>query len=190
MSAGATVTFDTKDIEKTIKVLNKMGKSPQKAVTRAAGKAGTVMKRSVKTQVPVKSGALKKSIVRVGERSRRKGKKVYQVTFDRKMNDQLQRPVQNPGMLGGKNKKGYYPASMEYGFLARAKDGSGGVVYYNEALDEFRTRTDRAPGAVSTQKVEGYHFLESGAEAVEPEVREIMVDKTMEELIKIWQSNK
>ena len=89
MSAGATVTFDTKDIEKTIKVLNKMGKSPQKAVTRAAGRAGTVMKRSVKGQVPIKSGALKKSIVRVGERSRRKGKKVYQVTFDRKMNEEV-----------------------------------------------------------------------------------------------------
>ena len=173
--SAATVTFDTKDVERTIKMLNKAGKSPQKAVTRAAGRAGTV-----------KTGTLKRSIVRVGEKSRRKGKKVYQVTFDRKMNDELQRPVQNPGMLGGKSSKGYYPASMEYGFLARAKDGSGGVVYYSEELGEFRSRTDRTPQGLATQKVEGHEFLEKAGNQAEPEIREIMINKTMEELEKIW----
>ena len=184
--SAATVTFDTKDVERTIKMLNKAGKSPQKAVTRAAGRAGTVLKRAVKGEVPYKTGTLKRSIVRVGEKSRRKGKKVYQVTFDRKMNDELQRPVQNPGMLGGKSSKGYYPASMEYGFLARAKDGSGGVVYYSQELGEFRTRTDRTPQGLATQKVEGHEFLEKAGNQVEPEIREIMINKTLEELEKIW----
>ena len=178
--SAATVTFDTKDVERTIKMLNKAGKSPQKAVTRAAGRAGTVLKRAVKGEVPYKTGTLKRSIVRVGEKSRRRGKKVYQVTFDRKM------PVQNPGMLGGKSSKGYYPASMEYGFLARAKDGSGGVVYYSEELGEFRSRTDRTPQGLATQKVEGHEFLEKAGNQAEPEIREIMINKTMEELEKIW----
>ena len=180
------LSFDIRDIERTVKMLNEAGKSPQKAVTRAAGRAGTVLKRAVKGEVPYKTGTLKRSIVRVGERSRRRGKKVYQVTFDRKMNDELQRPVQNPGMLGGKSSKGYYPASMEYGFLARAKDGSGGVVYYNDKIGDFRTRPGATPDSVSTQKVDGHHFLEKGAAAAEPEVRKILIDKTMEELEKIW----
>jgi hypothetical protein len=102
------------------------------------------------------------------------------------MNDELQRPVQNPGMLGGKSSKGYYPASMEYGFLARAKDGSGGVVYYSEELGEFRSRTDRTPQGLDTQKVEGHEFLEKAGNQAEPVIREIMINKTMEELEKIW----
>ena len=184
--SAATVTFNTKDVERTIKMLNNAGKSPQKAVTRAAGRAGTVLKRAVKGEVPYKTGTLKRSIVRVGEKSRRKGKKVYQVTFDRKMNEQLQKPIRNPGQLGGKSSKGYYPASMEYGFLAKAKDGSGGIVYYSEALKDFRTRPNAEQKQVTTQIVEGRHFMAKGAADAEPEIREIMIDKTMEGLEKIW----
>ena len=180
------LSFDIRDIERTVKMLNEAGKSPQKAVTRAAGRAGTVLKRSVKGEVPYKTGTLKQSIIRVGERSRRKGKKVYQVTFDRKMNSQLQKPIRNPGQLGGKSSKGYYPASMEYGFLARAKDGSGGIVYYSETLNDFRTRPNAEQKQVTTQNVEGHHFMAKGAAAAEPEVRKILIDKTMEGLEKIW----
>jgi len=180
------LSFDIRDIERTVKMLNEAGKSPQKAVTRAAGRAGTVLKRAVKGEVPYKTGTLKQSIIRVGERSRRKGKKVYQVTFDRKMNSQLQKPIRNPGQLGGKSSKGYYPASMEYGFLARAKDGSGGIVYYSETLNDFRTRPNAEQKQVTTQNVEGHHFMAKGAAATEPEIREIMINKTMEGLEKTW----
>ena len=180
------LSFDIRDIERTVKMLNDAGKSPQKAVTRAAGRAGTILKRAVKGEVPRRSGTLKKSIVRVGERSRRKGKKVYQVTFDRKMNEQLQKPIRNPGQLGGKSSKGYYPASMEYGFLARAKDGSGGIVYYSKALKDFRTRPNAEQKQVTTQHVEGRHFMAKGAADAEPEVRKILINKTMEGLEKIW----
>ena len=182
------LSFDIRDIERTVKMLNEAGKSPQKAVTRAAGRAGTVLKRAVKGEVPYKTGTLKQSIIRVGERSRRKGKKVYQVTFDRKMNSQLQKPIRNPGQLGGKSSKGYYPASMEYGFLARAKDGSGGIVYYSETLNDFRTRPNAEQQQVTTQNVEGHHFMAKGAAAAEPEIREILTNKTMEELEKTWKA--
>ena len=182
------LSFDIRDIERTVKMLNEAGKSPQKAVTRAAGRAGTILKRAVKSEVPRRSGTLKKSIVRVGERSRRKGKKVYQVTFDRKMNEQLQKPIRNPGQLGGKSSKGYYPASMEYGFLARAKDGSGGIVYYSKALKDFRTRPNAEQKQVTTQHVEGRHFMAKGAADAEPEVRKILIDKTMEGLEKTWKA--
>ena len=189
MSSGASITADVKDIEKTIKMLNKAGKSPQKAVTRAAGRAGTVLKRKIKQgEVPRKTGTLRKSIIRVGEKTKKRGKKVYEATFDRKMNDQLQKPIKQRGALGGKSGKAYYPASMEYGFLARAKDGSGGVVYFNEGVNDFRSRPDAVPSGVSTQKVEGHHFMQKGAAAADSEVRQILVDKTMEELEKIWQS--
>ena len=41
------LSFDIRDIERTVKMLNDAGKSPQKAVTRAAGRAGTILKRAV-----------------------------------------------------------------------------------------------------------------------------------------------
>ena len=180
------LSFDIRDIERTVKMLNEAGKSPQKAVTRAAGRAGTVLKRAVKGEVPQRSGTLKKSIIRVGEKMRKRGKKVYQVTFDRRMNEQLQKLIRNPGQLGGKSSKGYYPASMEYGFLARAKDGSGGIVYYSAALNDFRTRPNAEQKQVTAQNVEGHHFMAKGAADAEPEVRKILINKTMEGLEKTW----
>ncbi len=179
------LSFDTRDVEGTIKMLNKAGKSPQKAVTRAAGRAGTVLKRAVKGEVPRRSGTLKKSIIRVGERSRRKGKKVYQVTFDRKMNEQLQKPIRNPGLLGGRYPKGYYPASMEYGYLVRVP--GEGIRYLREILgsNQYVRKYEEAT-KLPSKKIEGLHFMEHAADQTEPEIREIMINKTMEGLEKTW----
>ena len=184
---GDVLTFDIRDIEKTVKMLNEAGKSPQKAITRAAGRAGTILKRAVKGEVPQRSGTLKQSIVRVGERSRRRGKKVYQVTFDRKMNEQLQRPVKNPGLLGGKYPKGYYPASMEYGFLVRAKGGSyeyrRRVHGSNQYVEKWETASK-----LPSRKVDGRHFLDTASKQADPAIREVLIEKTMEGLEKIWET--
>lgn len=179
------LSFDIRDIERTVKMLNDAGKSPQKAVTRAAGRAGTILKRAVKGEVPRRSGTLKKSIVRVGERSRRKGKKVYQVTFDRKMNEQLQKPIRNPGQLGGRYPKGYYPASMEYGYLVRVP--GEGIRYMREiqGSNQYVRKYEEAT-KLPSKKIEGLHFLEHAADHTAPEMRKVMIDKTMEELEKIW----
>ena len=74
---------------------------------------------------------------------------------------QLQKPIKNPGALGGKNKKAYYPASQEYGFLARAP--GGGVQY-----------------------VEGLHFMRDAAEQVSPQAKQTMIDVMETELDKLW----
>ncbi len=180
------LSFDTRDIERTVKMLNEAGKSPQKAVTRAAGRAGTVLKKTVKSNLPKdRSGNLKKSIVRVGERSRKRGKKVYQVTFDRRMNEVLQKPIQRPGLLGGRYPKGYYPASMEYGYLVRVP--GEGIRYMREiqGSNQYVRKYEEAT-KLPSKKIEGLHFLEHGADQAEPEIREIMIDKTMEGLEKIW----
>lgn len=104
-------------------VLGSMEQLPQKCVTRAAGKGATVVRRAIRNQAPVDTGALKRGIIRTGERSRTKGKKIYDMMFDPAMNDVFQKPIKNPGEAGGENPKGYYPASMEYGFLTRSKGG-------------------------------------------------------------------
>ena len=160
-----SLSFDTRDVEKLVRTLDRMEKSPQKAVTKAASKGMTVIRRSVRGLVPVgETGNLKRSLVRKAERSRKKGKKAYDLSFDKGMNDVLQKPVKNPGEAGSKSTlhgHAYYPASMEYGFLTRSK--GGGLSY-----------------------VPGYEFMRTGTEAAGPEARQVIIDTAAKELINEW----
>ncbi len=165
MSTGAELTFDTRDIKKMIKMLNRAGLSPQKAVNRGTSKGAQILKRATKSEAPVRTGTLKRNIVIKAERSRLKGKKVRQVTMKGgdEANAQLQKPIQNPGILGGKSKKAYYPASMEYGFLARAPEG--GTQY----------------------RVPGRYFMRGAADRTSEQVKSVTTETVMQELEKIWQ---
>lgn len=163
-TAGQVLTFDTTGVQVMIRAMNKIDKSPQKAVNKATSKANLIVKRAVKGRVPVKTGTLKRNIVTKSEKNHGiKGKKVRQVTFKggAEANAQLQKPIKNPGALGGKNKKAYYPASQEYGFLARAP--GGGVQY-----------------------VDGLYFMRDAAEQVSPQAKQTMIDVMETELDKLW----
>lgn len=161
---GCKVDFDTSGIDVMVRTLSKIGKSPQKAVTKAASKAATIVKRAIKYgTVPVgETGNLKAAIIRKPEKSRTRGKKVYETTFDRTYNDVLQKPIKNPGEAGGRNSHAYYPASQEYGFLTRSK--GGGISY-----------------------VPGLHFMRKGADESEPQAKGIMIATLEKELDKLWQ---
>lgn len=167
-TGGQVLTFDTKGVEVMIRALNKIDKSPQKAVNKATSKANLIVKRAVKGKVPVgpppHGGTLKKNIVAKSEKNHGvRGKKVRQVTFKggAEANALLQRPIKNPGALGGKNPKAYYPASQEYGFIARAPGGG-------------------------TQYVEGRYFMRDAAEEASPQAKQTMIDVMETELDKLW----
>lgn len=149
------------DMARFKQTLDRVGKLPQKVVTKAAGKGRTVVRRAIRGEVPVDTGTLKRGIISTGEKSRVKGKKVYQLRFDPALNDVFQKPIFNPGEAGGKNPKGYYPASMEYGFLTRSK--GGGLSY-----------------------VPGYHFMRQGAEQSGTAAKSAMIRTATAELEKEW----
>ena len=158
------IDFEYKDLVAMYKTLDKVGSSPQKALNKGTSKAAMIVKRTVKGVAPVRTGTLKRNIVTKTERSRLKGKKVRETTFrgGEEANALLQKPIKNPGILGGSSPKAYYPASMEYGFLARAP--GGGVQY-----------------------IEGRHFLLAGAEAASAPAKEAMIETMTKELDRIWQ---
>lgn len=162
--SGCRIDFECRDLVKMYKTLDKMGASPQKALNKATTKAAAVMKKAVKGSAPFKTGNLKRNIATKTERSRVKGKKVRETTFKggEEANALLQRQIKNPGALGGKSPKAYYPASQEYGFLARAP--GGGVQY-----------------------VEGKHFMRAGAESASEPAKTAMIETMTKELDKIWQ---
>lgn len=155
------IVFQMKGFGGFVGVLGSMEGVPKKCVTKAAGKGANVVRRAIRSGVSVDTGALKRGIIRTGERSRLKGKKVYDLMFDPGMNNVFQKPIKNPGEAGGKSDKGYYPASMEYGFLTRSK--GGGYSY-----------------------VPGYHFMRDGAETSSAAAKTEMITVLNQEIDKEW----
>ena len=155
------MTIDTKAMLKFNATLAACGGVPKKVATKAAGKGATVVRRAIRRFVPVDTGALKRGIVRDGERTKFQGKKVYDLMFDPGMNDIFQKPIKNRGEFGGKKPWAYYPASMEYGFLTRSK--GGGYDY-----------------------VPGYHFMREAAEFNEDAAKQAMMETFTAEMVKEW----
>lgn len=161
MNRALQIAINFSDMAKLNAALNRVERVPQRAVTKAAGKGATVVRKAVRGEVPVDTGALKRGIVRRPERSRTRGKKVYDLMFDPGMNDVFQKPIKDPGAAGGKSKHGYYPASMEYGFLTRSL-GNG------------------------LQYVPGYHFMRKAAESSEFPAKQATIKAFTAELEKEW----
>lgn len=115
-----------KELERSIK---KLGELPQKHVNASARKGAKVSLDSAKNKAPYLTGDLEGGIKLSPEKTKTKGKKVYQVTFDSSKNDIFQK----------KNKEGkvtgYYPASQEYGFFARNGDYIPGLHFLKSALE-------------------------------------------------------
>jgi len=157
------MSFDFSDVIRLQASLLKMEKLPQKVVTKAAGKGATVAGKAVKAAAPRgQTRELSKGFKRKAEKSRTKGKKVYQYAMDPAKNDIFQKPIKNPGEAGGKHKThAYYPASVEYGFLTRSK--GGGLTY-----------------------VQGTHFVRNAAVKAAPVVESVIMKTLTEELEKEW----
>ncbi len=161
--------FEHGDLVLLYKTLDRVGKSPQKALYQGTSKAAVITKKAVKDAAPDDTGALKRGIVTRTEHSRIRGKKVRQTTF--KEGAGLERvlgknshPGKFGGRPGGKDKdRYYYPASQEFGWLTG--DGNGGIKY-----------------------VPGKHYMRRGAEAASEPAKTAMIDTMTKELDRIWLS--
>lgn len=122
--------------------LKKIGTPPQKYVTKAA-KAGMriALKATKKGGFLDQTGALRKGTKLIGEKSRLKGKKVYQVVFDRAKNDIFQKPIKNK--IRSKSNTAYYPASMEYGYWSRAGNYIPGFHFMKHAITDNASTIER-----------------------------------------------
>ena len=160
--------FDLKGIEKMIKTLDKMGKSSQKAVSKAANAGGTAAKKAYSSApVPVgKTGNLLRAVKSVKKKRhqfkrRQRGVAMYDIAWPEEMDDVFQKPIKNPGVAGGKSDHAYYPNSVEYGFLTRAK--GGGIKF-----------------------VPGQNIIRKKMDAEEPGITAKIVQKAEKELDKLW----
>lgn len=117
-----------KELQKSIK---KLGEIPQKVVTPAARKGMNVALKAAKKGGWIdQTGEMRRGMKLVGERSRHKGKKVYQVVFDSSKNHIFQKKNEEGKVTG------YYPASMEYGYYARNGRYIPGFHFLQKSLED------------------------------------------------------
>lgn len=117
---------DVKGMRELQRQFNRMGSFPQKNLTVAVRKGSKIVLNEARKNAPIDTGNLKRGVKMYAEKSR-KGKKVFDIRMDRKMNDIFVKESEN-------GKRSYYPASQEYGFMA--KDGSyiPGFNYMHKAM--------------------------------------------------------
>lgn len=93
-----------------MKTMGKLEQIPTKQITKSARKGANVILKKARDNAPVKTKMLKKGIYLKGERSRKRGKKVFQITF---------RSKPEFVKITADGKRYFYPASQEFGFKTR-----------------------------------------------------------------------
>lgn len=116
-----------KELQKT---LNGLDKVPTKSVTKAAKKGIQIAKWSAKRGGWIdQTGYLRKGIKEKLEKSKIKGKKVYDLMPNASYNDVFVKTSKS-------GKRSYYPASQEYGFKTKNGGYVPGFHYLKESLTD------------------------------------------------------
>ena len=118
-----------KELERSFREL---GKVPQSAATKSARAGGQIALKAAKANAPEDTGELKSGIILKREKSRVKGKAVYDVMMDPAKNDIFVKTTKD-------GKRYYYPASQEYGFLTVDGGYVPGYRFLRRAIDDNKT---------------------------------------------------
>lgn len=124
--AKRTDIIGMKELERSFREL---GKVPQTVATQSARAGARIALRAAKENAPEDTGALKQGIILKGERTRTRGKKVYDVMMDPAKNDIFVKMTKD-------GKRYYYPASQEYGFLTVDGGYVPGYRFLRRAVDD------------------------------------------------------
>jgi hypothetical protein len=142
----ATVKIDGMDnLQKTIK---KLGDLPQKCVSTAVRKAILIPKRAAKLGGWIdQTGYMRKGIITKAEKTRVKGKKVYDVEMDPKMNDVFVK-------MSKDGKRAYYPASQEFGFRTRNGGYVPGFHFLRNSLEDNARKVEKEMVDVLSKEID------------------------------------
>jgi len=141
------VKFEIEGMKELERTIRKLGKLPQKCVTPAAKKGAQIALKAAKAKAPFLTGALEEGIILKGEKLRKRGKKVYQVTMNPAMNDVFVKTTKD-------GKRYYYPASMEYGFITRDGGYSPGFHYLRDSLVDNKERIEKTVVDVLAKEID------------------------------------
>lgn len=140
--------FKIEGMDKLLNDLEKIGQVPQKHVTSSSRKAMNIVLKSSRANAPYYEGYLEKGMKLKGERSRAKGKKVYQVIFNPDMNHIFQKPNKQGKITG------YYPVSQEYGFFAKNGRYIPGYRFIHDSLAENTRKVEKTIVSEMQKKID------------------------------------
>ena len=133
-----------KELERAFREL---GKVPQSAATKSARAGGQIVLRAARANAPVDTGELRDGIILKREKTRVRGKAVYDVMMDPAKNDIFVKTTKD-------GKRYYYPASQEYGFLTRDGGYIPGYRFLRRAIDENANQIERRILEVAGKEVD------------------------------------
>lgn len=105
-------------LNKLMKDIKKLENMPQKQITKGVRRGTNVILHQARAMAPRRTGKLRKKLTLKPERSKKRGKKVMQVTFQKVEKFPEAVKVAKDGT------RYYYPASQNFGFRTR----NGGYV--------------------------------------------------------------
>lgn len=144
----AKASFKIEGMDKLLKDIDRLGKTPQKFVTPAARKGMSKVLNDAKANAPFDTGNLKKGIKLAGERSQYKGKKVYRVVFDKNMNDVFKKKNKDGEITG------YYPVSMEYGYFTKNGKYIPGYRFIHDSLADNASTMEKTMVSAMKKKID------------------------------------
>ena len=122
--------------DEVIETIKKVGELPQKCVNKAAKKGIQIAKKSAKNGRWVdQTGYLRKAIKEKAEKTKTKGKKVYDLWPDPSYNDVFVKTTK-------KGKRAYYPASIEYGFKTKSDGYVPGFKFLHNSLTDNKSQIE------------------------------------------------
>lgn len=160
--------FEIEGMKELILAFEKLEKMPTKAVTTAARKGVLIAWATAKKGGWVdQTGYLRKGIIKKLEKSSKKGKKVYDVLMDSRMNDIFQKKAVHKQVLRmykGYNRKKkyprlelkqyYYPSSIEYGFKTRSGSYVPGFHFLKESITDNKSKIEKTIVDVLSQEID------------------------------------
>lgn len=137
MQESLTMRYEIDGLEELENLIKALGELPQKCVNKAAKKGIMVAKADAKrgSWVDV-TGYLRKAIKEKAEKTRIKGKKVYDLRPDSAYNDVFVK-------VSKSGKRSYYPASIEHGFTTKSGKHIPGFNYLRDSLTSNKTRIEK-----------------------------------------------
>lgn len=140
--------YKLEGLDEVLKMLKNVEDLPQKCVNKSARNGAKISQIDAKNNAPFLTGSLEEGIILKAEKTTKKGKKVYQVTFDSSMNDVFQK----------KNKEGkvtgYYPASMEYGWIMENGMKHEGLHFMKNSIDKNSNKIESTMIKVLTDEID------------------------------------
>jgi hypothetical protein len=145
-------------LDELIAQIERVSKIPKRALSKAAREGMRKPLAQARKDAPEESGALKKGIKSVLEKSskRSKFKSIYQMVFDKKKTEIFKgKKIIRQGLYGANPPKeyGFYPVSMEYGYLVKGGRREG-KHFLAKAIEDNQDESAKIVVRVLTEEID------------------------------------